>query len=117
MMRLTLSLLMNNVYATSWAAVTSPQLTTTYSQSTLLCQASKQPEITAINSLDVATLTSHQKAAITPASLGSISMTEPPEWVGVQTGAGKSCMRVVIKLLMADVPTMGELKQKHSQGW
>lgn len=117
MMRLTLSLLMNNVCATSRAAVTSPQLTTTYSRSTPLCQASKQPEITAINSLDVAALTSHREAAITPASLGSFSMARPPER---ERGSGEGQVKVACKLwlmlLMAVVPTTGNWNKSVLRG-
>lgn len=65
------------------------QLTITYSQSTPVCQASKQPEITVINSLNLTMLTGDQKAAITPASLGSFSMARSPDWLSVQKSAGK----------------------------
>lgn len=57
----------------------SSQLTTTYSQSAPVCQASKQPQITAINSLGLTALTSDQKAAITPVSQGSFSTARPPD--------------------------------------
>lgn len=77
MIPLTLPVQISNVYATNRAEkrpLCPLQLPTTFSQSAWVCQASKQPEITAINSGSLAALTSYQKSAITPASLGSFSM-------------------------------------------
>lgn len=85
------------------------QLTTSYSQFALVCQAPKQPDITAINSLSLTVLTSDRKAAITPASLGSFSVARSANGVSLQKSASRvQCLWAVILLLLADATVSWE---------